>query len=296
MTAAVRAALHAASWLLLAACAAPPRAEPAYRFGVAAFDQVDPLAAAGDLQAPGFDYLEPALSRLAALPAEELAAARERVQAGGIPVETMNWFLPGTAIKVTGPTVDDAVVRAYVERALGIAASFGARVIVFGSPGARSFPDGFPRDRAWQQLVAFLRTCASVIAANHYELVIGIEALRRQETNLVNRFGEALALAREVDRPQVRVICDFYHLCCENEDPDVVRAAGDLLVHVQVADPVARRFPVAGDAERDGRYAAFVQALRAIGYRGRISIEAVSGDVRGDAAQSLAFLRAVTAR
>jgi len=81
-----------------------------------------------------YDYIEPALSKAVALSPEALAAARRDVQVSGIRVETMNWFLPGGDIKLTGPAVDREQVRAYLEKSLALAESFGAKVIVFGSP------------------------------------------------------------------------------------------------------------------------------------------------------------------
>jgi uncharacterized protein (DUF1330 family) len=41
---------------------------------------------------------------------------------------------PGSDIKLTGPAVDREQVRAYLEKSLALAESFGAKVIVFGSP------------------------------------------------------------------------------------------------------------------------------------------------------------------
>jgi sugar phosphate isomerase/epimerase len=201
----------------------------------------------------------------------------------------MNWFLPGTDIKLTGPQVDTGRVREYVERSLALAETFGARVIVFGSPGARTFPDGFPREQAWTQLQAFLKTCGEVIESRRYGMVIGIEPLRRPETNIVNSVAEALQLAREVAHPKIRIIVDFYHLAFEHEDPAVLLEAKELIVHLQIADPRERGFPTS-EAD-DPRYAAFFSTLRRIGYQGRISVEANSNDLEHDAGASLAFLK-----
>ncbi|HEV3485536.1 MAG TPA: hypothetical protein VG106_09015, partial [Vicinamibacterales bacterium] len=96
-------------------CAEPPRAAaPALqlRYGVAAFGSVNPLESIELLASVGFDYAEPALSQTLALPAEKLAAARQRVAASGIKIETMNWFMPGTEIKLTGPDADPTKIRA----------------------------------------------------------------------------------------------------------------------------------------------------------------------------------------
>jgi D-psicose/D-tagatose/L-ribulose 3-epimerase len=264
------------------------------RYGVAAFGTVNPLQSIDTLAALGFDYVEPALSQTLALAPDALASVRAKVAASGIRVETMNWFMPGTDIKLTGPDADPAKIRTYVDRALGLAESFGAKVIVFGSPGARTVPDGFPRDKAWGQLKQFLQTCGEVIQSQGYGMVIGIEALRRPETNIINSVSEALKLAREVNHPKIRIIVDFYHLAFENEDPAVIVGARDMIVHLQIADPRERTFPT--DEASDPRYAAFFTNVRKIGYNGRISIEANSNDVEKDARASLAFLKRMAAK
>lgn len=286
------AALVAAASLLLSwSCSATTARGPEpLRAGIAAFDTVDPLAQLDRIAQLGFDYVEPALSKLAALPDAEIEAVRARVAASGLRAEAMNWFLPQD-LPVTGPHVDDARIDAYLERALSLAASFGTRVIVFGSPKSRSIPDGFPRDRAQQQLVAFLRRCANVIERHRFDLTICIEALRRPETNVVNSVREAMQLAKEVDRAQVRIVVDFYHLAFEHEDPAVVREAAPWIAHLQIADPRARGYPRSEDGEP--RFAQFFDALRDVDYRGRISIEAIAQDFDADAAAGLAFLRRV---
>jgi len=259
------------------------------RFGVASFGAVKPLESVQTLADLGFDYIEPGLSQTVALAPDALAAARAKVTASGIHVETMNWFLPGTDIKLTGPDVDPAKIRAYVEKALELAESFGAKVIVFGSPGARTVPDGFPHDKAWAQLKEFLQMCGDVIQSRRYGMVIGIEALRRPESNIVNSVAEALKLAREVNHPKIRIIVDFYHLTFEHEDPAVILGGRDMIVHLQIADPRERNYPMSEADEP--RYGQFFTNLRKIHYQGRISIEANSKDVGNDARASLAFLK-----
>jgi sugar phosphate isomerase/epimerase len=292
----LRALVLSVAFTALAASQGREAASPTLylRYGMAAFGTVDPLKSLDTLAALGFDYAEPALAQTAALSPDALAAVRAKLTASGIHVETMNWFLPGSDIKLTGPDVDAAKIRAYVEKALGVAESFGAKVIVFGSPGARSVPDGFPQDRARDQLKAFLRTCGEVIESHHYGMVIGIEALRKPETNIINSVADALKLAREVNHPKIRIIVDFYHLAFEHEDPSVILEARDMIVHLQIADPRERTFPVSEQDEP--RYGAFFTNLRRIGYQGRISIEANSTDVERDGRASLAFLKRMAAK
>lgn len=259
------------------------------RYGVASFGDVNPFKSIDALAASGFDYVEPGLALTLALAPDALASARAKVAATGLRAETMNWFMPGSDIKLTGPEADAAKIRAYVEKALELAESFGVKVIVFGSPGARTVPDGFPRDKAWAQLKEFLKTCGDVIQSRNYGMVIGIEALRKPESNIINSVAEALKLAREVNHPKIRLIVDFYHLAFENEDPAVILEARDMIVHLQIADPRERTFPV--DDAGEPRYGMFFANLNKIGYQGRISIEANSKDVDRDAKASIAFLK-----
>ena len=282
--------------VVLAVIVMPAHAEAqgvALRYGVAAFGDVEPLRDAVTIAACGYDYIEPALSKTLALPDPDRQEQLRRLSATKLRVETMNWFLPGADIKLTGPVVDEARVNDYLERSLALAEQLGVKVIVFGSPGARSFPEGFPRERAWDQLKAFLRTAGGIIESRRYGMVIGIEPLRKPESNIVNTVVEAARLAREVNHPKVRIIVDFYHLTFENEDPDAILDAKDLIVHLQIADPAARGFPrqEAGEA----RYRRFFDNLLKIGYKGRLSIEANSSDVAGDCGPALKFLKEMAA-
>lgn len=263
------------------------------RYGVATFGDVEPLRDVATLATCGYDYVEPGLARTLALTETERHDQLRRLAATGLRVETMNWFLPGADIKLTGPSVDQARVQDFLERSLALANELGAKVIVFGSPGARSFPEGFPRERAWEQLKAFLRTAGGIIESRGYGMVIGIEPLRKPESNIINSVAEAARLAREVQHPKVRIIVDFYHLAFENEDPDVILGAKDLIVHLQIADPGVRGFPKEEGTET--RYRQFFANLRKIGYQGRISIEANSTDLAGDCGPALKFLKGMAA-
>jgi D-psicose/D-tagatose/L-ribulose 3-epimerase len=287
---ALAAALFAAAFA--AGCATPPPAAPEglrLRCGVAAFAATNPLQDAGLLAAWGADYAEPALSKTAALSEEEFAAAKKKVEATSIRVEAMNWFVPGD-VKLTGPAADRAKIRAYLEKALARAEALGAKVIVFGSPAARSVPDGYPRDKAWDQLKDFLRQCADVIERNRYGMVIAIEPLRKAESNIVNTAAEGLKLAREVGHPKIRLLIDFYHLGIENEDPAVVLEARGYLAHLHIALPnEGRTWPRAeSDDPRLGR---FFANLKAIGYDGRISLEGNVKDSEADIRAGLKCLR-----
>ncbi len=243
-----------------------------------------PLSRMEEAKALGYDYIEPALSALAALSDAEFDAALERARTIGLPVEAMNVFLPGS-IRLTGPQVDADAIAAYLEKALARAAAFGVQVVVFGSGGARSYPEGFDKDAAMAQIHDFLRICGE-IAARH-GIVIAIEPLNRRESNVIHLVAEAVALTRETDLPAVRALGDTYHMALEEEPLSALCDAGALLAHVHVANPEGRRYPAPGDG---CDYRAVFAALTQAGYTGRVSAEA-SGDFAVDGAETLRVLR-----
>jgi sugar phosphate isomerase/epimerase len=232
----------------------------------------------------GFDYVELSLADLAALPGDAFARLAARLDRSGLRCEACNNFFP-PRLRLTGEDADPDRALAYAGLALARAAALGARVVVFGSAGAKNVPAGFPREAAWQQLVSLLRQLGFV-AAEH-DLEIAIEPINRVEANIVNLAGEGLDLAAAVDHANVRLLVDYYHLMMEREDLDVVLRAGPAIRHVHVAQVEGRRFPASIEADA----AAFFERLHRIGYDRRCSIEAFTSDFRADAARALCALR-----
>jgi sugar phosphate isomerase/epimerase len=177
-----------------------------------------------------------------------------------IPCEACNLFFPGS-LRLTGPEVDAHKIHAYLELSLKRAEMIGAKVIVFGSGGARNVPDAFPKERAWVQLVEMLHI-AGPIAASH-GIFISIEPLRSQECNLINTAAEGFSLARLVDHPNVGLLLDIYHMVAEGEDFGIASTARSLLGHAHFAEPRQRAFPLAADPTTR----AFIDALRRADYR-----------------------------
>jgi sugar phosphate isomerase/epimerase len=236
-------------------------------------------------QAAGFDYVEINASRVAALTDDEFQQLAGNVAQLRIPVAAANVFIPG-AIKLTGPDVDPARQAAHVTATLGRLKRLGVQVVVLGSGGARRVPDGFSRDEAFNQLVDFCRRLAPI--ARDHGITIAFEPLRRQETNIVNSVREGLALVRAVDRPEIKLVVDYYHLAEEGESADVILEAGSLVAHTHIANPKGRVYPLSLD---ESAYASFFSNLCKINYTGRLSIEASTTDFASQAPQSLALLR-----
>jgi D-psicose/D-tagatose/L-ribulose 3-epimerase len=234
----------------------------------------------------GFDYVELGTTEIAALSEAEFDAAVEQVKKVGIPTPNANLFLPAS-LKLTGAEAASAEEQmAYVRKALTRLNRLGVRILCFGSGGARRVPDGFAKEAAFAQLVAFGKRIAPEAQANGITIVI--EPLRQQETNIINTTAEGLALVKAVGHPNFQLLIDFFHLASEKEDPAIILEARDHIRHLHVANPQGRVFPQQWD-EYD--YAPFFANLRRIGYTGGISVEASSKDVPTEAPRAIALLR-----
>lgn len=230
----------------------------------------------------GFDYLEPAAAEIAEMSAEAFAAFRSRLRASPVRCESYNSFVRN--LRVVGDDVHQDQIKAYLDSTLERCRQLGGRIVVWGSAGSRNVPEGFGRDRAWEQIKQFLRLAGD--AAGSRGLVIAIEPLRKQESNIINTGAEALRLVQEVNHPQVKMIIDYYHLRVENEDPEIVWTARKEIVHFHFANPSGRVWP--RSASEDPEYGRFFEMVKRINYHGRISIEA-RGTFEQDARASLEF-------
>lgn len=210
--------------------------------------------------------------------AAELAAAR-------IPARAANGFLPGR-LTCTGPRADHSAVVAWADVACERAAEVGIRTIVFGSGAARRIPDGYPKADAELQLTALLARL--VAPAQRHGVTIALEPLQSRETNIVNRVDEAIRIVGAVGHERIGITADVYHMLCENEGPESIRAAGSLIKHAHIAEKAARTAPgVAGDD-----FTPYLAAFRDIAYPGPISLECRWRNFKDDVIVGVKTLRA----
>jgi D-psicose/D-tagatose/L-ribulose 3-epimerase len=266
--------------------------QPSPRFcpplGVSDFSTTEPLQNAELIIRSGMEFIEPGLAKIASMPEDDFELAAQRLAAGRISVLSMNWFLP-PALKITGPDVDDAASCAFLSSSLGRAQRLGTTAVVFGSPGSRSVPAGFSTAVAKEQMIRFCLLCADVIRDHGFGMKIAVEPVNHTETNFINTFAEALEIVQAVDRPEIGLAADLYHLVMEKESIDILLQAPGCVYAAQLADPAGRKFPKPGSkVETTSR---FFEHLAAIGYTGGISVEAnVGADLATDCRDAFAFL------
>ena len=234
----------------------------------------------------GFDYIEPGAADIAAMSEEEFKDFADDVLASSLRCRSFNGLIRRPDLRVVGDQISLSAVSDYLEPCLARCRKLGASVVVWGSAGSRNVPEGFSRSRAWEQIAAFLHIAGDI--ARRHDLVVAIEPLRHQESNILTTGGEALKMVRKVKHPNVRMIIDYYHLRSESEDPRIVEEARREIVHMHFANPNGRLWP--HDLSEDDHYTSFFHYIKKTGYSGGISIEG-KGSFDADGAASRQFFR-----
>lgn len=233
-----------------------------------------------------FDYIEPAAAEIAAMSEDQFGEYSDTVLHSPLRCHAFNSFIRRPDLKVVGPEVPTSVLGDYLEMCLPRCRRLGASVVVWGSAGSRNVPEGFLRERAQDQIAAFLKMAGEI--ARRSSIIIAIEPLRRQESNILNTGAEALEMVRRVKHPNVRMIIDYFHLREENEDPRIMETAKREIVHLHFANPHGRQWPHV--LSEDDHYTAFFRYLKKTGYSGGISIEG-QGSFEKDGTISREFFR-----
>lgn len=119
-------------------------------------------------------------------------------------------------------------------------------------------------------------------------ITLGLEVVNRYETNLFNTGRGALAFLDEVDRPNVGVHLDTYHMNIEESDmAQPVLDCADRLVYVHVGES-HRGYLGSGTVDFDGVFKALVR----VGYDGPVTFESFStAVVHEDLSRMLAIWR-----
>ncbi len=235
--------------------------------------------------AAGFDYIELRGDWIATISDAEFEQVRTTLAQSPIGCEALNFFFPGE-LKVVGPAVAATEVTAYIERALARAAALGVTMIVVGSGKSRYVPEGWSKERAWEQFGAALTEVGRTAA--QYGITIVIEAIRSSSTNLVNNLTEAAALCEQVAQSNVFIMADYNQMAGEGENINAVIATGRFIRHLHVIDTANSYFPLHGDNQG---LQAFFSAVKTIGYHDGISVEIHDFESVADAAASLKLLK-----
>ncbi len=211
--------------------------------------------------------------------AVEVMGEPRRPEAGelGEAVRAAGLSISGTTAICNWPTEErdlanpNAAVRrrsvAYFTGCVDLARAVGAPVVGL-IPAAVGRLDALSDyDREWRVAVEATREVANY--AGEQGVAVGVEAINRYETFLVNRVDQALAFADEVGVAGVGVIADAFHMQLEEEDSGAaIERAGGRLLALHLAD--SNRLGL-GRGQLDLR--PIFAAARTIGFRGPFVME-----------------------
>jgi sugar phosphate isomerase/epimerase len=184
----------------------------------------------------------------------------------------------------------DSTVRGeafeYIARLVEVGAGFGAPVIIGSMQG--SVEKGVPRAQA----LGWLREALSELGkkASSRGVMLIFEPLNRYETDMVNCLADGVELIRSLSTDHVALLADLFHMNIEEDSlPAAIRAAQGYIGYVHLADSNRRPAGLGHTCMEE-----VIQALKAIGYDGFVSAEALPyPDPDRAAAQTISACRAL---
>ncbi len=212
----------------------------------------------------GIDFIEIPLMCLETFDAE---AIRARLEKTGLDVCTSTVLLGDTDI-----SSDDGAIRAkglaYLKdciratHAIGATSFSGVIYAQHVKLDARR-----PSEQTWAWSAENLREAADLAA--DLGVTLGIEPVNRYESHLINTCEQAQRLKKMVDRENVRIHLDTYHMNIEEKDfYEATLLAGDDLIHYHLCEN-DRGIPGTGHVDWDGIF----RALGEMSYNGYAALE-----------------------
>lgn len=107
------------------------------------------------------------------------------------------------------------------------------------------------------------------VFAEDLGITLGIEPVNRYETNMINTCEQALEMKAMIDRPNIRIHLDTYHMNIEEKSfYEATKAAGENLIHYHLCEN-DRGIPGTGTVDWDGIF----KALKELDYQGYAGLE-----------------------
>ena len=217
----------------------------------------------------GFDILEIGCAFLPSMSDEYLQKLREEAEKWGVRLTGGYGPAPEHNIASADPAVVKAAFANY-EKTFQKMKVAGMKKIGGGLYSYWPVDYSKPIDKQGDlaRSIANVRELGDMAAA--YDITLGMEVLNRFEGYLLNICDEGLEFVTKVDRPNVKLMLDTFHMNIEEDAfGDAIRKAGNRLGHFHVGE-ANRRPPHAGGRipwEEIGR------ALHDIGYDGDVVME-----------------------
>lgn len=258
-----------------------PRKEEIPKLGIVAPIEQDSL-----IYASGFRMLGESVGKMLSpsIPEDQFVKNIAWMKKTKCKVFLCNIFFPGSTIKIAGPNVDEQRVLGYADTVFSRAKRAGVPYIILGSGGARRLPDGYDMKKAKDEFAILCRKLADVAAK--YKIMLVLESLEKAECNFLITLKDAADVVRAANHPNFKLNADIFHMLREEESPQSIVDAADLLVYCEIAEKQIRSLPgVKGDD-----FKPYLRALRKANYKGYIFIEGNTKDPDHDMPLSFKYL------
>ena len=243
----------------------------------------------------GYEGIEIAPFTLAGDPLDITPAQRREytdiIASEGLKFVGLHWLLVGP--KPVHVTTPDRPLREaswlHVKNLVDLCADLGpGGIMVFGSPKQRSSIGGLSAEEATRNYIEGLSSVAP--HAEDRGVTILVEALPKNQSDVVNTLAAAAAIVQQINRPSVKTMFDTHNSADETETDDVViEKYFDIIRHIHVNEMNGHH---PGTADYD--FKPLFRALDKMGYTGWVSLEAFNFDHGADniARDSIHFLNA----
>ncbi len=222
----------------------------------------------------GYDGIEIAPFTLAEQPSDISAGQRaeyRRTMAGHqLGFAGLHWLMVSpNGLHVTTP---DTEVRArsweHIRRLIDLCADLGdGGVLVFGSPLQRSSTGGMTPADATRVFTEELGKVAGQAESRNVRILV--EALPHNQSDIINRLADAVAIVEQIGSPAVRTMFDSHNAIDETDPhPDVIRRYWRYIEHIHVNELDGRE-PGTGSYD----FQTLMKTLAALNYRGWVSLE-----------------------
>lgn len=238
----------------------------------------------------GAKFLTDDLPGYAEIPARELYTMEQarfnalltEAQERGIELYAANCLTPND-MRLTGDEVDMQTIKNFATVVFDKLAQLRVPMVVFGAGRSKTVPEGFPREKAWDQLFEIGALFADL--AKQYGQTVVVEPLSYSETNIINTVEDAVFYTNTVNRDNFKYMVDFYHFDNNGQQAASLLNNSAGLVHAHIASPKLRAVP---ETEEEWAFTCHcLDLLKTIGYTGGLSFEGK----RASAEQLAGFLK-----